>query len=676
MEFGVLGPLTVHIDEREVELDRRKERALIAVIAFGRWQPISRERIIDALWGDRLPRSPEAALRAHVRRVRAVLGRQAIATTPSGYACASGAGIDAERFRAELRTTGDASVRAEAIGRALARWRGRPYDDLGDWAPVEPERHGLHALYDQARVDWAEARLDAGETTSLLALLEELVCEHPLVDRRWELLMLALWRAGMKADALRTFQRARRSLVDAGLEPGRALVDLDRAIAEHDAFVGNEGQPLAILMREAVAERRAGRLDAANATFAQAEQLARGSGDRTALAEVAVAESADGAVSGLNPGAAVMRLLEESLECLPVAPTTLRARVLSRLAVAGSSNRDPRLVRKWADEALATARLLSDVPTLVVALHAVLVANHGPACVEAREALARELLSLTQDDARARVLALSALARLHAMRAEMASASACADDASTLARDAPPDILLATLWFPLFRATVAGDQRAARTASTAIAEVAPRALVDPDAASSMVNGINFVLATLLGLGNGTSTMPLVRLDKIAWPQANLGHIARAGTALRLVEEGQRDSALAVLAASTPSAISDLDRDMYWPGVVWTMSRAVCALGDEKLATILYKQVESFEGHLLIDPAGVFLGCTDHYLALLAATSNRDADAYRRFDAAAALYRRIDAAWWNARLQDALHDLVFAPEGDPPLSARAPGPSRR
>ena len=51
--------------------------------------------------------------------------------------------------------------------------------------------------------------------------------------------MLALYRSGRQADALRAFQRARTVLGDElGLEPGPALRELERQILEHDPALG------------------------------------------------------------------------------------------------------------------------------------------------------------------------------------------------------------------------------------------------------------------------------------------------------------------------------------------------------------------------------------------------------------------------------------------------------
>jgi predicted ATPase/class 3 adenylate cyclase len=101
------------------------------------------------------------------------------------------------------------------------------------WARAEVAR--LDALRLGALEGWLAARLDLGESSSVAADAERLVDQHPYRERIWELLMLAQYRAGQQIEALRTFQRVRSTLGDElGIEPGPALVQLERAILTHD----------------------------------------------------------------------------------------------------------------------------------------------------------------------------------------------------------------------------------------------------------------------------------------------------------------------------------------------------------------------------------------------------------------------------------------------------------
>ena len=62
----------------------------------------------------------------------------------------------------------------------------------------------------------------------LVGELESLVARHPLRERLWAALMLALYRSGRQADAVRAYQRARDVLVgELGLEPGAELRRLE-----------------------------------------------------------------------------------------------------------------------------------------------------------------------------------------------------------------------------------------------------------------------------------------------------------------------------------------------------------------------------------------------------------------------------------------------------------------
>ena len=147
-----------------------------------------------------------------------------------------------DRFRAPCdggtcgaRRDGDASRASAELGEALGLWRGDALADCrgGGWAAAEAVR------LDELRLSTVEDRIDAdlmlGHHGVLVGELESLVARHPLRERLWAALMLALYRAGRQADAVRAYQRARDVLVgELGLEPGAELRRLEAAVLAGD----------------------------------------------------------------------------------------------------------------------------------------------------------------------------------------------------------------------------------------------------------------------------------------------------------------------------------------------------------------------------------------------------------------------------------------------------------
>src|SRR5205085_8395246 len=114
---------------------------------------------------------------------------------------------------------------------ALALWRGEALADFAyePFARVESER--LEELRLAATEERADAELALGRHLELVAELESLAAKHPLRERLLGQLMLALYRSGRQAEALRVYAAARRRLVEElGLEPGPALQPLEQAI--------------------------------------------------------------------------------------------------------------------------------------------------------------------------------------------------------------------------------------------------------------------------------------------------------------------------------------------------------------------------------------------------------------------------------------------------------------
>ena len=245
-EFRVLGPLKVFQDGVELQICANRELAILASLVLNAGRVVSVDRLIEAVWAGSAPQSAGRQIAICVSRLRRILGGGVIETSSPGYLLrATADDIDWLRFKAMVgRARGEAAAGAggrEAAVRllreALALWRGTPFEDI----------RGLR--YDVARME--ESRLEAVEACLELEIelghhhrvipeLVALVAECPFRERVRAQLMLAQYRAGRRAEALRTYQETRRYLLEQiGLEPGPALRRL------HDQVLRDES----VLMR-------------------------------------------------------------------------------------------------------------------------------------------------------------------------------------------------------------------------------------------------------------------------------------------------------------------------------------------------------------------------------------------------------------------------------------------
>jgi predicted ATPase/DNA-binding SARP family transcriptional activator len=234
--FGVLGPLALERDGRRVPLPSGRQRSLVALLALSGGAPLSRDRLIDELWGERPPASAVSALHVHLSKVRALLGG-ALVLEPAGYALARGAfELDLWRFEALVTQARAEPESAGALLReALAMFRGEPLCDVESEGSVAQWRRSLQETRLQAIGLRIDGDLAAGQAGELVAELERLTAEHPYEERLWGQLMVALSRAGRQADALEAYQRARRLLAaELGLEPGEPLARLQQKILDRD----------------------------------------------------------------------------------------------------------------------------------------------------------------------------------------------------------------------------------------------------------------------------------------------------------------------------------------------------------------------------------------------------------------------------------------------------------
>jgi DNA-binding SARP family transcriptional activator len=239
----LLGPIEVDANGKSVALSRTLERALLARLALHPGQPISSERLIDDLWGAHAPRDGAASLQGLVYRLRRTLGteRLCIIRTDNGYALDANVSVDVAVFDqlvARARATQGTAHADEAprlLREALELWRGPPLAGLESLPFVSTQATRLNAARAAALGDRFDADLAAGQHREIIPELESFVAEHPFEERFWVQLMLALYRSGSQADALRCCSRLRSLLNDElGIAPSPAVVELERAILKQD----------------------------------------------------------------------------------------------------------------------------------------------------------------------------------------------------------------------------------------------------------------------------------------------------------------------------------------------------------------------------------------------------------------------------------------------------------
>jgi DNA-binding SARP family transcriptional activator/class 3 adenylate cyclase/WD40 repeat protein/energy-coupling factor transporter ATP-binding protein EcfA2 len=249
LAFRVLGPLEVLDGDRRVDIGGPKERLVLALLLARVNSPVSVDALMDAVWGDRPPRTAERTVHAYVARVRRTLEPRRPRGEPSTVLETVGRGyqlrldatqLDAARF-AQLAKRGSGQLvsgddaAASTLRQALGLWRGDAFGEFREVEACVAEARRLEEL----RLGLVEGRVDAdlaaGQSSELVGEIEALLRDEPFRERLWGQLMLALYRSGRQRDALDAYQRARGLLADElGIEPGPELRRLEAAVLAQD----------------------------------------------------------------------------------------------------------------------------------------------------------------------------------------------------------------------------------------------------------------------------------------------------------------------------------------------------------------------------------------------------------------------------------------------------------
>lgn len=247
MQLRILGPVEI-LDEargRRFAVGGLKRPALLATLVVRAGRTVSMERLIQEIWGEEPPSNATNALQAHIKRLRNLIASACgepdrIVTQAPGYFLSLRAGeTDVEVFndkvaRARTVLAAHPDLAIPLLRDALGLWRGPALDGcvLGEIcaaeaAVLEEKRlAAVEALYD--------ASLRANRHCEIIGELEETSAAHPLRERLYHQLMVALYRCDRQSDAIGVYDRARRRLLqDLGVEPGPTLRATFQAVLSH-----------------------------------------------------------------------------------------------------------------------------------------------------------------------------------------------------------------------------------------------------------------------------------------------------------------------------------------------------------------------------------------------------------------------------------------------------------
>jgi predicted ATPase/DNA-binding SARP family transcriptional activator len=248
MDYGILGEVRVLRAGAPIPLGGPMAQRLLAALLLGAPGAVDRDTLVERLWGYAPPATATTALHVHVSHLRQALepdlrsgACSAIRTAGDGYALEiDRARIDAEQFESLVHDAEElAGVEPEqALGdveSARALWRGRPWGALADEVWLRSDVTRIEELRRRADELWGDVQLALGRHELIVDSLARAVEAEPLREHRWEQLMLALYRCGRQADALRAFQDARHTLTEElGIEPSPALRAREQAVLVQD----------------------------------------------------------------------------------------------------------------------------------------------------------------------------------------------------------------------------------------------------------------------------------------------------------------------------------------------------------------------------------------------------------------------------------------------------------
>jgi DNA-binding SARP family transcriptional activator len=246
VRLGILGPLFIADAAGQSRSPRAfKLRALLAQLLVEHNRVVSTERLMDELWAGAPPKTARTAMQVYVCSLRKLFEKASlsadvanIVTCPPGYMIkVDEREFDIPCFEKDLKYArqaqdkGDYRAASKLITGALELWRGPPLYDVRGITALEAEARRLEELHTAACERRVSIDLELGLNDDLVGDLYALTTEHPLREKLWEYLMIALHNQGRPAEALQAYNTVRLAMHDQlGLDTGTALRELQQVV--------------------------------------------------------------------------------------------------------------------------------------------------------------------------------------------------------------------------------------------------------------------------------------------------------------------------------------------------------------------------------------------------------------------------------------------------------------
>ncbi|MFD5257769.1 BTAD domain-containing putative transcriptional regulator [Streptomyces bobili] len=254
MEIGTLGPFRFQINGNEVGPRAPKTRQMLALFSVRSNQVVLLRDLVQELWSETPPQSAKITLQTYIVRLRQQLSKDLelsgsaldpknlLQTFHGGYRLTvEPAALEYRRFE-DLATRGHREIAAgdyprasQVLRSALDMWRGPALVDVSAGPLLQAHVTRLNNARVTAVEQLMEAELRQGRHLDILGDLTDLTAEHPFHENLYAQLMVALYRAGRRSQALEVFAGLRRTLVtNLGIDPSHQLIRLHRAILNGD----------------------------------------------------------------------------------------------------------------------------------------------------------------------------------------------------------------------------------------------------------------------------------------------------------------------------------------------------------------------------------------------------------------------------------------------------------